>query len=266
MTTLTLRVIPSGRIDMTGVLPETLAGRSVSDIEMQVLCLNGNPVALGDLFEVTADENDVLEIRTDCDRLDYLGKGMASGTLRVEGPAGNFAAQAMHGGELDIRGNAGDSAANGMKGGLLRIRGNAGDWLGAAVIGDRTGMAGGVVAIEGNVGDRLGDRMRRGLVLVRGKAGDACGARLLAGTVIVAGGCGSLPGFGLRRGSLILGRMPESIPASFNDSGRVELTYLGLLHHHTEGFLPGLLPAATQAHRYMGDLAFGGKGEILVLA
>jgi len=39
-----------------------------------------------------------------------------------------------------------------------------------------------------------------------------------------------------------------------------------LLHRHAESFLPGLLPASTQAHRYMGDLAFGGKGEILVLA
>jgi formylmethanofuran dehydrogenase subunit C len=123
-----------------------------------------------------------------------------------------------------------------------------------------------VVAVEGNAGDRLGDRMRRGLILVRGQAGDACGARLLAGTLVVAGGCGTQPGAGLRRGSLILGRRPEAIPPSFNDSGRVDLSYLGLLHRHAESFLPGLLPASTQAHRYMGDLAFGGKGEILVLA
>jgi formylmethanofuran dehydrogenase subunit C len=266
VTTLILRAVPNGRLDMTGVLPETLAGRTSDDIRRQILRLEGNPVALGDLFEIETGDDGVLEIRTDSDRLDCLGKGMTSGTLRVEGPAGHYVAQAMRGGEIDIRGNAGDAAANGMKGGLLRIRGNAGDWLGAALIGDRAGMAGGVVAIEGNAGDRLGDRMRRGLILVRGKAGDACGARLLAGTLVVAGGCGSLPASGLRRGSLILGCMPESMPASFNDSGRVDLSYLGLLRRHTEAFLPGLLPAATQAHRYMGDLAFGGKGEILVLA
>ncbi|HEX7972698.1 MAG TPA: formylmethanofuran dehydrogenase subunit C [Thiobacillus sp.] len=266
MTTLTLRAVPNGHVDMTGVLPETLAGRTVDDIERQIIHLAGRPVTLGDLFEVVADESGMLAIRTDCDRLDCLGKGMSTGILRVEGPAGHYAAQTMRGGELDIQGDAGDGAANGMKGGLLRIRGNAGDWLGAALIGDRTGMAGGVVAIEGNVGDRLGDRMRRGLILVRGQAGDACGARLLAGTLVVAGGCGSLPGSGLRRGSLILGRTPASLPPSFNDSGGVELSYLGLLHRHTENFLPGLLPVSTQAHRYMGDLAFGGKGEILVLA
>ena len=266
MTTLSLRAVPNGRVDMTGVLPETLAGRSADDIGKQIIHLAGSPLMLGDLFEVDVDETDMLVIRTDSDRLDCLGKGMNTGCLRVEGPAGHYAAQEMRGGELDIHGDAGDGAANGMRGGLLRIRGNAGDWLGAALIGDRTGMAGGVVAVEGDAGDRLGDRMRRGLILVRGQAGDACGARLLAGTLVVAGGCGTQPGTGLRRGSLILGRRPDAIPLSFNDSGRVDLSYLGLLHRHAESFLPGLLPASTQAHRYMGDLAFGGKGEILVLA
>ncbi|MBN8763063.1 MAG: formylmethanofuran dehydrogenase subunit C [Thiobacillus sp. 63-78] len=266
MTTLTLRSVPNGRVDMTGILPETLAGRRTEDIGKQIVHLAGSPLMLDDLFDVTPDETGMLVIRTDSDRLDYLGQGMRTGKLRIDGPAGHYAAQAMTGGEIDIRGDAGEGAANGMKGGLLRIRGNAGDWLGAALIGDRAGMAGGVVAVEGDVGDRLGDRMRRGLILVRGRAGDACGARLLAGTLVVAGGCGSQPGSGLRRGSLILGRRPESLPSSFNDSGRVDLSYLGLLHRHTESLLPGLLPATTHAYRYMGDLAFGGKGEILVLA
>lgn len=266
MTTLTLRAAPSGRVDMTGVLPDTLAGQTADDIAKQILRVDGSPVTLGDLFEVEVDEIDILTLRTDSDRLDCLGKGMTSGTLRIEGPAGHYAAQTMRGGVLDISGHAGDGAANGMKGGLLHIRGNTGDWLGAALTGDRAGMAGGVVVVEGDVGDRLGDRMRRGLILVRGKAGDGCGARLLAGTLVVVGGCGGQPGSGLRRGSLILGRRPESIPLSFGDSGRVDLSYLGLLHRHAESVLPGLLPATTHAHRYMGDLAFGGKGEILVLA
>ena len=125
MTTLTLHTVPNGRVDMSSVLPETLAGRTEDDIVRQVLLLDGSPVALGDLFEVGVDEADILTIRTDNNRLDYLGKGMTSGTLQIEGPAGHYAAQAMRGGELDIRGDAGDSAANGMKGGLLRIRGNA---------------------------------------------------------------------------------------------------------------------------------------------
>lgn len=265
MTTLNLHVMPQGRVDMAGVLPEAMAGRAADDIAAQVVRVNGNPVALGDLFEVTLDDDGILVIHTNSDRLDYLGRGMRSGTLRVDGPAGHYAGQDLRGGEITIHGNVGDCAANGMAGGLLRIHGNAGDWLGAALIGDRTGMSGGVVVVDGDVGDRLGDRMRRGLILIRGKAGDACGARLLAGTIVVAGGCGDQPGFGLRRGSLILGQAPASIPDTFNNSGMVELTYLGLLHRYAEGIQPGIVPAASCARRYMGDQAFGGKGEILVL-
>ena len=266
MTTLSLRIVPQGRVDMSGVVPEALAGRTANDIAAQRLQNNGSDVALGDLFDVTLDDDDTLVIHTHSDCLDYLGKGMTAGTLRVEGPAGHYAGQGLRGGEFAIHGDAGDCAANGMTGGLLRIQGNAGNWLGAALIGDRTGMSGGVVVVHGNVGDRLGDRMRRGLILIRGNAGIACGARLLAGTLVVGGVCGSQPGFGLRRGSLILGQRPESVPSTFNDSGWVELSYLGLLRQYTEDFLPGLLPAVPRGRRYMGDQAFGGKGEILVLA
>lgn len=265
MTTLNLRAVPPGRVDMTGVLPETMAGRTANDIAAQVVRVNGNPVALGDLFDVTRDDDDVLAIHTHSDRLDFLGRGMGSGTLHVEGPAGHYVGQDVHGGEISIRGDVGDCAANGMTGGVLRVYGNAGDWLGAALIGDRTGMSGGVVVVEGDVGDRLGDRMRRGLIMIRGKAGDACGARLMAGTIVVAGGCGDQPGFGLRRGSLILGQAPALIPDTFTNSGLVDLTYLGLLHRYADGIQSGIVPAATSARRYMGDQAFGGKGEILVL-
>lgn len=262
--TLTLRAAPHGRIDMTGVLPETLAGRSAGEIALHMLQMDGKPVALGELFEIATGAGDGLLIQGDCRRLDCLGKGMTVGTLRIEGNGGDFAGQNLRGGELVITGDVGDYAANGMKGGLLRISGHAGDGLGAALTGDRTGMAGGVVAVAGDVGDRLGDRMRRGLVLVRGRAGASCGARLLAGTLVVAGGCGAQPGFGLRRGSLILGRAPDAIPATFNDAGVVELSYLGLLRRHAHAILPAVVPASSRVHRYMGDLAFGGKGEILV--
>lgn len=265
--TLTLRAAPAGRIDMSGVLPETLGGRTAGDIASQTVRVDGNPVALGDLFAVTPGEaGAALRIDAGSGRLDCLGKGMTSGTLHVEGPAGHYAGQDLRGGELIIEGDAGDCAANGMRGGLLRIAGNAGDWLGAAQIGDRAGMGGGVVAVAGDAGDRLGDRMRRGLILVRGKAGAACGARLLAGTLVVAGGCAGVPGPGLRRGSLILGRTPETMPATYNDAGVADLSWLGLLRRHAEAILPGVVPDSSRARRHMGDLACGGKGEILVPA
>ncbi|MDD5364630.1 MAG: formylmethanofuran dehydrogenase subunit C [Gallionellaceae bacterium] len=263
-TILTLRAGSAGRIDMSGVLPETTAGRSPAQIAAMTVRLDGQAVPLGELFEVGPDVGEALLIRAEAARLDCLGRDMTGGTLRVQGPAGHYAGQGMRGGELVITGDAGDFAASGMRGGLLRVHGNAGDWLGAALIGERTGMAGGVVAVAGDVGARLGDRMRRGLVLVRGRAGNACGARMLAGTLVVAGGCGDLAGFALRRGSLILGRAPDRLPATFNDAGVADLTWLGLLQRHAQGILPDVVPGSGRMRRHMGDLAFGGKGEVLV--
>lgn len=262
--TLTLRPGIPGRVDMSGIVPETLAGRSGAEIARLSVVLDGRGVALGELFELKDGDVEQLTIRSERSVLDCLGAGMRGGRLRVEGPAGHYAGLAMRGGELALDGDAGDYAASGMLGGILRIAGDAGGYLGAARIGDRNGMAGGVVAVSGNVGERAGDRMRRGLILIRGDAGDACASRLLAGTIVVAGACGAQPGFGLRRGSLILARPPQDMPATFGAAGVADLTYLDLLRRQARDILPGVLPAVSRVHRYMGDLAFGGKGEILV--
>lgn len=264
--TLTLRAGLNGRVDMSGILPERLAGRPTREMAAMPVRLDGRPIPLGELFDVQTGSGETLVVQPGEARLDCLGKDMRSGCLRVEGHAGHYVGQGLVGGELRITGDAGDFAASGMKGGLLRIEGRAGDWLGAALIGDRAGMSGGVVVVAGDVGDRLGDRMRRGLVLVGGRAGRACGARMLAGTLVVAGGCGGLAGFGLRRGSLVLGQAPLGLPATFNDAGVADLTWLGLLRRHAETFLPGAVPATGRLRRHMGDLAFGGKGEVLVPA
>ncbi len=266
MTTLTLREGVPGRVDLAGILPDTLAGLAPAAISTLSLEHDGRRVALGELFEVEGGDPDTLLIQCDRACLDNLGAGLGRGRLIVEGPAGDGAGRAMSGGQLLLGGDAGDFLASAMRGGTIHVAGNVGDWLGAAPIGERTGMAGGVVAVAGSVGARAGDRMRRGLILIRGQAGEYCGSRLLAGTLVVAGGCGALAGFGLRRGTLVLGRPPLHLPATFNDAGPVELTYLGLLGRHAEGILPSVLPTGTRVRRYVGDLAFGGKGEVLVPA
>lgn len=262
--TLTLRPGIPGRVDMSGILPETLAGLSTAEMGRLNVAVNGRGVALGELFDLMDGDVEQLTILTESAVLDCLGAGMRSGCLRVEGPAGHFAGLAMRGGELVLGGDAGDYAASGMLGGLLRIAGDAGDYLGAARVGERNGMSGGVVAVSGSVGERAGDRMRRGLILIQGDAGDFCGSRLLAGSIAVAGSCGAQPGFGLRRGSLILAHAPHAMPATFSDAGVAELSYLDLLRRQARDILPDVLPANSRVHRYMGDLAFGGKGEILV--
>ncbi|TCJ11897.1 formylmethanofuran dehydrogenase subunit C [Parasulfuritortus cantonensis] len=261
-TTLTLRAGIAGTVDLGGVLPETLVR---ADAGRLVVGLDGRPVELAELFTLRPGDADSLVVEAEGVRLDNVGRAMTAGRLRLEGHAGDYAGEAMRGGELLIAGDAGDFAACAMRAGLLRIDGRAGDWLAAARTGERAGMAGGVVAVAGGVGDRLGDRMRRGLVLVRGRAGRACGARMLAGTLAVAGGCDDLAGFGLRRGSLVLGVAPE-LGATFNEAGVADLPWLGLLRRYADAILPGAVFAGTRARRWQGDLAQGGKGEVLVPA
>jgi formylmethanofuran dehydrogenase subunit C len=91
---------------------------------------------------------------------------------------------------------------------------------------------------------------------------------LPAGTVYVMGKVGTMPGFSLKRGTLLLARMPEHLPVTFQDSGEHSLLFLTLLEKQLQrdrGFFSLFLPLGALVRRYCGDLAWGGTGEILVL-
>jgi formylmethanofuran dehydrogenase subunit C len=120
-----------------------------------------------------------------------------------------------------------------------------------------------VVIVAGKAGCGTGDRMRRGLVVVCGSAGPFCGARMLAGTIVVGGPLGAHPGVAMRRGSLVaLGGAPP-LPG-FADGGRHELAFFGLLARVLADRGVGLLAdRVASLRRWSGDLATGGKGEIL---
>jgi formylmethanofuran dehydrogenase subunit C len=92
---------------------------------------------------------------------------------------------------------------------------------------------------------------------------------MLAGTIFVAGAVGTTPGFALKRGTLLLGREPHSIPATFQDSGEHGLLFLTLLEKQLRREGPAFarfLPFARKVRRHCGDLACGGTGEMLVFA
>ena len=82
-------------------------------------------------------------------KIDYIGSGLKTGKITVNGDAGAFLAFNMSNGNLTVKGNVADFAASGMAGGLLEINGNAGDYLGAAIVGERKGMKGGIVIVKG---------------------------------------------------------------------------------------------------------------------
>jgi formylmethanofuran dehydrogenase subunit C len=242
MIALTLRPdLPPGRISLAGVIPTALAGRTAAEIERLSIVFGNRAVPLAELLRVTGAPGDTLVLAGTDARCDSIGEGLDGGTLVVEGDAGLYAARAM-------------------KGGTLHVRGNAGDLFASALPGTRRGMAGGIARIDGGVGDRAGEFLRRGIVLVGGDAGAYCGARATAGTVVVLGRAGAMAGWSLRRASLVLARMPVSMPPTFGDAGVHELLYLRLLARAL-----GLAEDRfARVRRFAGDTQAGGKGEILV--
>lgn len=265
---LTLRAVWPLPDDLRAIQPSALAGLDPVKAARKPLADAPGSPRIGDLFDVSADpqaDDDQLTVVTGSLRPDFLGRDMTGGTLRIVGDAGAGLGHGMRGGTIRVSGSCGDYAASAMRGGLIAVDGDAGDRIGGALHGDRHGMAGGVLAIRGRAGAGAGHRMRRGLVLVGQGCGDACAAGMLAGTIVTPE-CEGIPAIGLRRGSLILRHAPAALPATFNDSGPVDLAWLRLLARAAAQWLPDLLPPGGHARRYCGDLGCGGKGEILVLA
>ena len=82
---LTLRQPPPGRVDLSPLLPERLAGLSPAAIAAIVLPCGNRPLAAGDLFDIAEGDAGDLVFTGGSDRLDHVGKGMTGGRMTVEG-------------------------------------------------------------------------------------------------------------------------------------------------------------------------------------
>ncbi len=265
---LRLRERPPHRIDMGGLLRCGAEGIDAAEIARRPLWLGNRQIPAGELFEIRAGDPGRVVIANACDRLDRIGAGMASGEILVEGDCGAYLGEGMTGGRIRVSGDVDAYAGTGMAGGHIQVCGHAGDFAGGAIPGERRGMRGGTLLIGGDCGDRAGDRMRRGLLLVSGRAGAYCGSRMLAGTLACLGATGPGTGHGMRRGTVLLHHEPQGLPPTFNDSGTLSLGFLVLLLRELVALDPAfgaLEPARRPVHRYVGDLACQGLGEILVM-
>ncbi len=265
--TFTLKEIPRQRIDMSPLTPDKLTGRSRKEIELITLQIGTRKIPAAEIFRIKGDDAANIIFAAACDKLDHIGAAMTGGRILIDGDAGAYLAFQLSGGEIILSGNAGAYAASEMKKGLVEIKGNTGDYLAAALPGDQRGMSGGTVIVRGNAGDRVGDHMRRGAVLIEGNVGDYCAARMTAGTIAVLGQVGILPGYAMKRGTLLLRKMPEKLPVTFNDCGEHLFGFLPMLTKSWEshgGKFTRLPKAKSPMQRYMGDLANNGKGEILI--
>jgi formylmethanofuran dehydrogenase subunit C len=256
---------PEQRLDLSPLTPKGLAGLKPSEIEALAIGTTREPVTVGDMFKVKG--NDVAKLRfvgTD-ERCDRIGKGLTEGEIVVDGDAGAYLGAAMRGGTLILNGSAGPFAGGGMAGGSIDIAGHAGERAGGVIVGETFGMRGGRLSIGGKAGPMLGERMRRGLVIVAGGAGDYAGARMIAGTIVLKGRVGRFAGYGLRRGSLILGKEPEHLLPTFGDCGVLDFNWLRVLDRALQA-TGARVKLKARARRLMGDMAVLGKGEMLILA
>jgi formylmethanofuran dehydrogenase subunit C len=251
-------------VDAAALLPATLAGRTAAELGALPLQVGNATVPMGELAEAEPGDADTLVIEGAFAGLDRLGHGMEGGRLEIHGDAGAYLGQGMSGGRIDLFGSAGVFAAAGMRGGLIRIAGDAGDFLGAALPGDPHGMVEGTVLVGGNAGDRVGDRMRRGLIAVADRVGDGAASRMIGGTIVVLQGCGADPGYAMRRGTLVLGRPPANLLATFADNGTHTLPWLGLLARQLAALDPPMILPGIRVARWTGCASTRGKGEILV--
>jgi formylmethanofuran dehydrogenase subunit C len=267
--TFTLRQPPAQTVDLSPLTPDKLAVKSREEIARIELTCGNRKLRVAELFDISGeDRSEGMVFRASSDRLTYVGARMEAGTITVEGDCGSYAGLGLRGGRIVVHGSVGAFAGSGMRTGTIEVRANAGDFAGAALPGDKQGMRGGSIVIGGSAGDRLGDRMRRGIILVRGDAGPFCGSRMLAGTILVSGRVGESPGFALKHGTLLLAHAPAELPATFQDCGEHALLFLTLLEKHFQregGPFHDFLPLAPRVRRYCGDLATGGKGEILLI-
>ena len=262
-----LRHAPALRVDLRGITPTALAGLSIGAIEKLHVGYGNATLALAEFFGIEPAAGDALVFDADLSRFDRVGWQLAGGRIEVEGSVGHYAGGCMSAGELVVKGNAGLLAACEMAGGTVNVGGDVDDFAASTLPGSMDGMRGGSFIVKGNAGARFGDRMRRGTAIVHGDAGDFLASRMVAGTIAVGGHVGAHVGYGMRRGSVVFASAPAAtLPlaatfvAALADADVFwQLLARDLAHHG--GPFAGL--ATRRIERRLGDLAAGGKGELV---
>lgn len=265
---LTLKQAPMLRLDLRTLTPAALAGLSAGAVAQHTVWHGNEAVALGELFAVApAGDDDELRLAGDLRRADRIGWQLAAGRIRVDGAAGDYVGGGMSGGEIRVDGAAGLLAACEMSGGRLEIGGDVGDFAASALPGSLDGMRGGTLLVRGSAGARFGDRMRRGSALVFGDCGDFAASRMVAGTIAVAGRLGAHAAYGMRRGTLVCAGPAPALPPTFVANDALIAVFWQLLARDLarHGGAFAALPKRA-VRRHLGDLAAGGKGELLLCA
>ena len=265
----TLREKPRQTLDLSALTPDSLAAaggkRRIKNIQLP---LGPAKVPLGDVFSLSGDNPEDIELRRTTERVVRIGAAMTRGRITVKAHGGDELGCRMKGGAIRVAGDCGNRLGCNMSWGRIEVEGNAGDYVGGGAPTATRGMTDGLITVWGNAGNRVGDKMRRGMILVAGEVADFTGAGMIAGTIVALGKSGKLPGYGMKRGSIILGKRPGQLGATLSDCGILKMEYLRLFFKQLSRmgsryrFFRDFGP---EVHLYAGDMANGGKGELMVL-
>lgn len=131
--TFTVKTALPQSVNCSTLTPDNLAGKSIAEIASIQLIAGKMPLLVRDIFDITGTDTQQLVFKNTSSKLDYIGANMSSGSITIEGDAGDYLGFDMKNGEIHCKSSAAAFAACNMRGGLLTINGNAGDFLGAGL-------------------------------------------------------------------------------------------------------------------------------------
>jgi formylmethanofuran dehydrogenase subunit C len=255
-------------IEVPGLTPDGLLGKSKAEIEKFPIWHGRQQIELAELFSVSGKlENDgVVIFDGHLQSVHGIGAKMKSGSIHLETDAGRRLGLQMAGGEIFAKGSVSDYAGVEMTGGTIRILRDAGNSIGGHQPGSKFGMNRGSIFVGGNVGKGLGQAMRRGTIVVGGNAGDAIGWNMLAGTIVVLGNSGANTGAEMKRGTIVLAGDHESLLPTFTQGLTQPVPMLRMLSKWMErqGFEADLSVLSSDFQVHHGDHLHGGRGEVFV--
>lgn len=254
-------------VEVEGLTPDWACDKSVAEIERFEIFHGNRPIPLAEMFRVTGDASDKhFEFEGNLSGVHWIGAGMQSGRIDIQGPAGRHVGSEMRGGEIIVQGDCRGWTGAEMHGGFIHVHGNAGHLVGAAYRGSVKGMTGGTILVDGNAGNEIGLTMRRGLIAIGGNTGDVIGFNMIAGTILVFGDSGIRHGAGMRRGTIgLLGPNRAPLLPTFKFAATHHTPIMSILLRDVRAkglkFDESLLSADFDFYR--GDLVTVGRGEII---
>ena len=252
-------------IDAECISPDAFSGKSLDEVK-NLKVLHGNEEkTLGDFFNVSGENNSIIEITGDVSKVKHIGTKMSCGKIIVSGNCGFHTGSEMTGGEIVVSGNAGDWTGAEMKGGIIRIKGNGGNFLGAGYRGAKKGMENGIIVVYGNTGDETGTVMCQGTIVIFGDAGSFLGANMTGGTIYCFGSAGDRTGAEMKDGTIVIYKNIKLLPTFGYNLAYNPVFLRAFLNELRKYEIPVEDKYITGLYkRYSGDLACSEKGEIFV--